>query len=70
MSIQTELKGTPFTITISTATERYQDLGAKEDHFAEMTDRYGDINQALSCMINDCGFILPSSLQVDLFDGE
>jgi hypothetical protein len=55
---------------IHTATERYQDLGAKEEHYAEVTDRYGDLNGAISCMIKDCGFIVPPGSQTDLFEGQ
>ena len=45
---------------IHTATERYQRLGFKEDHFAETTDRFYDLRSAIECLINDCGF--PSAL--------
>jgi len=48
---------------------RYQDLGAKEEHYAEATDRYGDFNGAVSCMLKDCGFKIQPSSQTDLFEG-
>jgi hypothetical protein len=54
---------------IHTATERYQELGAKEEHFAEPTDRYGDLNGAIGCMLQDCGFEIEPDSQTDLFDG-
>jgi hypothetical protein len=44
---------------IHTATERYQQLGAKEDAFAEATDRYADITGAFECLLADCGFEMP-----------
>lgn len=50
------------------ATERYQDLGAKEESYAEPTDRYFDLPGALSCLIADCGFEFPGSPQMPLFE--
>ena len=44
---------------IHIATQRYQEGGFREDAFAEPTTRYADFNGALSCMLEDCGFILP-----------
>ena len=41
------------------ATERYQDLGMREDSYAEPSDRYADYNSALRCMLEDCGFVAP-----------
>lgn len=55
---------------IHTATERYQDLGAKEEFYAEVTDRYCDFSGAVSCMIKDCGFMITPSSQTDLFEGQ
>lgn len=52
---------------IHQATERYQQIGAREDTFAEPTDRYGDFYTALSCMLEDCGFDHADSGQVSLF---
>jgi hypothetical protein len=51
------------------ATERYQQLGAAEDTFAEPTDRYSDLHEAVLCMIKDCGFELPFNPQLPLFEG-
>lgn len=51
---------------VHTATERYQQFGAKEDAFAEQTDRYGDFEGAFQCMLNECGFDLPVEPQMSL----
>mgnify|MGYP006283680105 CR=1 FL=1 len=48
---------------IHQATERYQESGAREDTFAEPTDRYADFHTALRCMFEDCGFQAPSEAQ-------
>jgi hypothetical protein len=65
------LEGATFTgCHIHTATQRYQDLGAKEDHFAEPTVRYSDLDGAVGCMVADCGFIIPSQGQPGLFPHE
>lgn len=55
---------------IHAATERYQDAGLREDWFAEPTDRYADFNNAIRCMLQDCGFDIPSSPQGTLFEEE
>lgn len=49
------------------ATERYQDSGAREDAYAEPTNRYADFHEALSCMLTDCNFEAPQVPQQDLF---
>lgn len=49
------------------ATERYQDFGAREDGYAELTNRYANFNEALHCMLTDCGFIIPDGSQLTLF---
>lgn len=49
------------------ATERYQEYGMDEDAFAEPTDRYGDYNEALRCMLEDCGFETPRGNELTLF---
>jgi hypothetical protein len=42
---------------IHTATERYQQKpGFKEDHFAEQTNQFCDLQSAIDCLINECGF--------------
>lgn len=42
-----------------TATERYQKYGSKEDHFAVVDRRYFDLDGAVDCLLNDCGFRSP-----------
>jgi hypothetical protein len=56
---------------IHTATERYQEEGAREDGYAEQTDRYHDLNGAINCMFADCGFQKedPEIGQMNLFPG-
>jgi hypothetical protein len=41
---------------IHTATERYQNVGTKVEHFAELTTRYADLDGAIDCLLADCGF--------------
>ena len=53
---------------IHQATERYQQIGAKEDTYAEPTNRFSDFHQAISCIISDCGFEIPSGIQRSLFE--
>jgi hypothetical protein len=52
------------------ATARYQELGMAEDTFAEPTDRYSDLDSALQCMLEECGFEAGRRGQGDLFVGE
>ena len=59
-----------FDFHIHRATERYQLLGAREDAYAEPTDRYGSYYDALRCLLKDASFRVPSELQGDLFEGE
>jgi hypothetical protein len=42
---------------IHTASERYQREGMKEEHYAEITERYADIHGAIDCMVSDCRII-------------
>ena len=51
---------------IHTATERYQREGTKEEYFAEITDRYATIHEALNCLIADCNVALPLGSQHNL----
>jgi len=53
---------------IHQATERYQEVGAREDTYAEPTDRFADFQQAISCMFKDCGFEMPYDPQGKLFE--
>lgn len=50
------------------ATERYQEIGAREDTFAEPTDRYSDINGALACLMADANVETPPDSQRVLFE--
>jgi len=52
---------------IHTATERYQAMGYDEDHYAEPTDRFADLNGAIQCILQDCAFEVPSGTQESLF---
>ena len=49
---------------IHTATERYQEIGAREDAYAEVTDRYNDLDGALDCLLHDAGFDVPPDEQL------
>jgi len=48
---------------IHEATQRYQEAGLREDAYAEPTDRYADFDDALQCMLTNCGFELPPNPQ-------
>ena len=50
------------------ATERYQDLGAREDAYARPTNRYGTFRGALECLLTDASFSVPPKAQGELFD--
>ena len=54
---------------IHMATERYQELGVREDTFAEPTSRYADLGGAIECLLADCGFDR-ANLQTSIFDEE
>ncbi len=54
---------------IHSATERYQEVGTREDAYAEPTDRYGDFHGAFRCMITDANLEVPKERQIDLFEG-
>jgi hypothetical protein len=43
-------------------------VGAREDSYAEPTDRFSDFYQAISCLIKDCGFEIPDGNQRSLFE--
>jgi hypothetical protein len=59
---------------VHVATERYQDLGAKEESFAQVTDRYATVTEAMACMVADCAFVVDeprvSELQLRLLPQE
>jgi len=44
------------------ATERYQQTAWREDAYAALTDRYGNFEEAVKCVLKDCGFENPSDL--------
>ena len=44
---------------VHTATERYQARGLREDSFAEITTRHWDLDSAVKCLLEDCGFNPP-----------
>jgi len=52
---------------IHMATERYQEIGTREDAYAEAVDRYADFHGALRCLIDDTNLELPPSDQASLF---
>jgi len=43
-------------------------IGAREDTFAEPTDKFSDFHEAISCMIKDCNFEVPVDPQRKLFE--
>jgi hypothetical protein len=61
-----ENEGPFYNFHIHTATERYQREGFCEDYFAEVTDRYSTIHEALNCLIKDCNIALPPNQQTTL----
>lgn len=53
---------------IHKATERYQEYGTREeDKYAEPTDRFSNYGEAIECLLNDCGFVLPDDPQLSFF---
>ena len=53
---------------IHQATGRYQEFGSREDAFAERTDRFAGLQQAVSCLLKDCAFGIPNGPQGRLFE--
>jgi hypothetical protein len=52
---------------IHTATQRYQIFGKRqEEKYAEATERYSNSDEALSCLLNDCG-ILENQTTLDIW---
>ena len=43
-------------------------MGAREDTYAKPTDRFADFQQAITCMLKDCGFEMPLDSQGRLFE--
>jgi len=52
------------------ATERYQALGMREDAYAEPTSRFADLESAVRCLLEECGFEIPSDGPLSLFGGQ
>ena len=48
------------------ATERYQEIGAREDAYAE--PRYSDFDGALRCLIDDANLLVPPEPKRDFFE--
>lgn len=48
-----------YSFHIHQATERYQDLGAKEAAYASPTTEYGTIDEAVEKMFAECSFLVP-----------
>ncbi len=53
---------------IHEATERYQEIGAREDTYAQPTSRFSDFHRAVSCVLKDCAFESPFDPQGKLFE--
>ncbi len=52
---------------IHTATERYQLSGNREDTYAQTSGRYASLEEAIDCLLQDCGFVPPPGHQADMF---
>lgn len=53
---------------VHTATERYQELGTREDADAEPSKRFSDFHSAVNCMLSNCALELPDDPQQKLFE--
>ena len=53
---------------IHLATERYQEVGMREDAYAEPTDSYATFDEALHRLFVDANFDVPLKPQLDLFE--
>ena len=56
-----------FDFHIHTATERYQQIGSREDAYAEVTDRFSDPEAAIQCLFDDVNCDVPPESQMHLF---
>lgn len=64
-------KETFYDFHIHKATERYQDeSGLREDSYAEITNRFADLQGATRCVLEDCKFEIPLNPQQSLFEEE
>ena len=52
---------------IHTATEKYQNSKYSEEHYAEPTDRYGELKEALECLFKDCKIEEEIEAQKEMF---
>lgn len=52
---------------IHIATERYQKAGWDEELYAQESTLHYDLNSAVECLLNDCGFIKPTANDLPLF---
>ena len=52
------------------ATARYQEMGSREDSYAQPTTRYTDVWEALDCMLTDAGFEVEQGAQLRLLEGD
>ena len=50
---------------IHMATERYQEIGSREDAYATVADTYSDFGGALKRMFEEAGFAMPPSDQTE-----
>lgn len=57
-----------FGFHIHKATERYQDLGTREDAYGEQSDRFTDLESAVRCLLKDCNVDMPDDPQFRLFE--
>ncbi len=49
------------------ATERYQLQLRREDHYAEIDERFSTLNEALDVLLTDCGFTETPTTELRLF---
>lgn len=59
-----------YSFHIHLATERYQELGLREDTYAQQSARFAAFHDAVRCMFSDCAFEVPVSAQGNLFGEE
>lgn len=60
-----KLEGSNFrTFHIHHATQRYQEAGWDIDRFAEPTDRYTTVDEAMEIFLDDCNFVRPESERI------
>ena len=60
--------GSFYDFHIHFATERYQEIGAREDAYAEPTDSYESFPDALRCLFAEANFDVPPEPQRDFFE--